>query len=494
VARCDSRGDSPAPAPENTLTIGIPESTGGGPNVGMRELTTGFSLEGLTQVGVDGKATPRLAEKWAWENDYRRLRLTLRRGVVLHDGSTPDAKRVADALRAQISRPGNRALYPSFSAITEVRSDTDHDLVIELSEPSAFLPEDLDLSLGIGPNNVGSGPFRPVKSDSGELIFERFDKYYLGTPQVERVVLKPFETLRTAWTSLLRDEVDMVTDVPPDAVEFIRNDQIQVIGFGRWYQYLIAFNSRRPPFDSPVVRRALNLAVDREGLIKNALQDRGSPSTGPLWPQYWAYDSSIAPYTYDPGLAQSLLESAGYRQATAPRGGGLAPARLRFTCLIPEGFSVWERLALEIQKDLYNIGVDMQFQVVPFQKFDALFREGTFDAALIDIISGPTPARPYIFWQSARRYKGFNVFGYENPDAERLFEVLRTTTNEGAVRSATRRLQSVMLDDPPALFLVWSRRTPAVRREFNVVQAPDRDPLLTLWRWTHTADPVTSTQ
>ncbi len=460
----------------------------------MRELTTGFSLEGLTQVGVDGKAVPRLAEKWTWENDYRSLHLTIRRGVVLHDGTAPDAPRVADALRAQISRPGNRALYPSFSAITAVRAEGDHDLIIDLSEPAAFLPEDLDLSLGIGPNNVGSGPYRPLKTDSGDVTFERFDQYYRGTPQVERIVLKPFDTLRTAWTSLLRDEVDMVTDVPPDAVEFIRNDQIQVISFARWYQYLIAFNSRRPPFDSPVVRRALNLAVDREALIKNALQDRGSPSTGPLWPQYWAYDNSMAPYSFDPALARSLLEGAGFRQASAPRAGGLSPARLRFTCLIPEGFSVWERIALEIQKNLYNIGVDMQFQVVPFQKFDALFREGTFDAALIDIISGPTPARPYIFWQSARRYKGFNVFGYENPEAERLFETLRTTTNEGAVRSATRRLQSVLLDDPPALFLVWSRRTPAVRREFNVVQDADRDPLLTLWRWTPAAQSATSTQ
>ena len=43
----------------------------------------------------------------------------------------------------------------------------------------------------------------------------------------------------------------MVTDVPPEAVEFIQNDDIQVISFPRGYQYLIAFNSRTPPFKSP---------------------------------------------------------------------------------------------------------------------------------------------------------------------------------------------------------------------------------------------------
>ena len=69
------------------------------------------------------------------------------------------------------------------------------------------------------------------------------------------------------------------------------------------------------------------------------------------------------------------------------------------------------------------------------------------------------------------------MFGYENAEAERLFDVLRTSTNEAAVRSATRQLQRVLLDDPPALFLAWNERARAVRRRFQVVQEPDRDPL-----------------
>ena len=119
-----------------------------------------------------------------------------------------------------------------------------------------------------------------------------------------------------------------------------------------------------------------------------------------------------------------------------------------------------------MQKQLYNIGVDMQFEVVPIEEYDTRIREGRFDAVLIDMISGPTSARPHVFWASARRFKGLNVFGYENAEAERLFELLRTSTNEAAVRSAISRLQRVLLDDPPALFLAWNERARAVRREF----------------------------
>ena len=141
----------------------------------------------------------------------------------------------------------------------------------------------------------------------------------------------------------------------------------------RRYQYLVAFNSRKGPFNSPVVRRALKHAIDRDALIQNVLKGHGVASTGPLWPKHWAYNNSIASYRFDPGLAVSLLTT---RRASVPitRSDGPQSARLRFTCLIPENFSVIERVALEVQKQLYNVGVDMQFEVVPSKEFDARIR------------------------------------------------------------------------------------------------------------------------
>jgi ABC-type transport system substrate-binding protein len=178
----------------------------------------------------------------------------------------------------------------------------------------------------------------------------------------------------------------------------------------------------------------------------------------------------------------------------APRSANSPPARLRFTVLIPAGFDIWERIALELQRSLYNVGVDMQFQVVSFQEFDMRVREGQFDAAFLSSISGPTPSRAYIFWQSARHHKGLNIFGYENSEAAELFETLRTEANEGAVRSATRRLQAEFLEDPPALFIAWNERARVVRREFDIRAQRDRDPMLNMWQWTPATGNVVSTQ
>ncbi|MBI2829146.1 MAG: ABC transporter substrate-binding protein [Acidobacteria bacterium] len=483
-----ARSSTPDNQSHSGLTIGFPEGGVAGSGLGLGELTTALTLEGLTQVNmsVDGRALPRLAESWVWETGGRRLRLRIRAGVTFHDGTQLTSTVAAEALKRAIERPVNRALYPSVTDITSVRPDGDLQLLLDLSRPSAFLPEDLSLLLSIGSRNVGTGPFRLVGRDSDGVHLERFDRYYLGVPEIERIVIRPSDNLRTSWTRLLRGEVDMVTDVPPEAVEFIRNDDIQVISFARSYQFLVAFNSAAPPFKSAVVRRALNAAINRDALIANVLQGHGEPATGPIWPKHWAYDGSIQPFGFDPRGAVSLLEAAGFRLPAQVRASELPPARLHFTCLVPADFSLLERIGLEVQKQLYDVGVDMQFQVLAPEEYDLRIREGRFEAVLVDITSGPTLARPHVFWGSPRR-EGLHAFGYENAEAVRLFDLLRTSTNEAAIRSAVSRLQRVLLEDPPALFLAWNQRARAVRRNFRVAESGG-DPLFTIWQWTENPD------
>ena len=242
------------------------------------------------------------------------------------------------------------------------------------------------------------------------------------------------------------------------------------------------------------MRRALNSAVNREALIANVLQKNGAPATGPIWPEHWAYDRTIQPFGYDPRGAISLLEDAGFTKLSVDSSSRRPPARLRFTCLLPANFTLLERIGLEVQKQLYDVGVDMQFEALPPEEYDLRIREGRFEAVLGEIISGPTFGRPFLFWRSARQFKGLNVFGYENPETERQFQILRNSLNEAAVRSATPRLQRALLNDPPALFLAWSERARAVRRRFDVRNS-DRDPLFTIWQWTENSDRrIVSTQ
>jgi peptide/nickel transport system substrate-binding protein len=484
---CSSNDDRREAATSTaSLMIGVSEGTGQSREFGLEQLIDQITTENLTGIGVDGRALPRLAKSWSWERDERRLRLKLRDDVLLHDGRRFDSQLAAEALAIAIGL-GAPASYVALRDVTAAIPDGPFDLLLDLSRRSALLPEDLTVLV-----DIPAGPYRPVDR-SGEAIedeaieLERFEDFYLGTPSIPRVVLRPFDTLRESWASLLRGELDVVYDVSADAVEFVNGADIQMAPVRRWYQYALGFNARSGPLRSPVVRRALNMAVDRDRLVRDVLYGAGEPSSGPLWPSYWAADASIAAYSYDPDQAEALLDAAGF--PLRPAVGAGPSARFSITALIPEDYSEVERIALHVQKNLFNIGVDLQFKVVPLREFGRLMNSGEFEASLLDMISGPTPGRAYMLWASAERLQGvYNVFGYENDEAERLFETLLTTRNEAAVRSATRRLQRVMHDDPPALFLAWSARARAIRRNYQFPQEPGVDPMFTLWRWTRRSD------
>ena len=445
-----------------------------------------MSLEGLTYNEVDGRSTPRLAERLEWVNEGRALHVYLRPNVKFHDGTPLTAEVAANLLRRAAGDVNVRAQLPSFSRISQMRAGGELQLIIDLLEPAAFLPEELSYLLAHGGEYVGTGPYRSVKADRNELSFDRFDLYYRGTPSVNRVTVRQFDSFRTAWSSLLRGDVDMVSDVPPDAVEFIRTDDVQIISFARGFQYLIAFNANRPQFKSAAIRRALNLAVDRDALVANVLRGYGIGATGPLWPKHWAYDTSLEGYRFDPSEATALLDEHGFHQTRIAASQSRPAARLQFTCLLPSGYPVLERIALHVQKQLYDIGVDMQFEALPLTEFSKRIGSGAFDAVLNEQISGPTLGRPYSFWRSPSGTGGlYNFFGYQNDETDRLFDVLSTSLNDAAIRSTMSQLQRVLLQDPPAIFLAWNQRLRAVRQgPIQIVREFERDPLLTLWRWT----------
>ena len=469
------------------LRVGVPEGNVPGGDLGVGQFLNILNYESLTLNGTDGRALPRLAERWQWEDNDLTLRIYLRPSVFVHDGRPFSGQLAADLVRAAVTSDINLARYPSFADIASVIAEKELELAIRLKRPSGMLPEDLTVPVGAGDEKAGTGPFRTI-SQGSETVLEGFDRYYLGKPPIDRVVVRSFEALRTSWASLLRGELDMLYDVPADAVEFIRNDDVDVISVPRWYQYHLAFNSHRGPLKSALVRKALNLAVDRDALVKKVLRGGGEPSSSPLYPKYWAYDSNQPQYQYDPAGASALLDAAGYRLPKVSDSAG-PRARFRFTCLLPQNFAIWERVALEIQRDLFNVGVDMQFKSVPFNEFNPLVGAGRFESVLIDMISGPTPARAYMFWRSGRQSKGaYNVFGYENAEAEQLFESLLRSTNEAAIRSATAKLQRVLHEDPPAIFVAWSTRTRAIKKRF-VRPNTGRDPMLTMSQWTVSAVP-----
>src|SRR5439155_2310242 len=114
VAAC-TQTSTQASTRKDTIVIGTPDTPSAGAEFGLQQVARTLSLEGLTQLSPDGRALPRLADQWAWENGDLRLRVYLHPNISFHNGTKLSAEVAADVLRTAISRPANRALYPSLN-------------------------------------------------------------------------------------------------------------------------------------------------------------------------------------------------------------------------------------------------------------------------------------------------------------------------------------------------------------------------------------------
>src|SRR5258708_15418359 len=256
-----------------------------------------------------------------------------------------------------------------------------------------------------------------------------------------------YPTQRKAWAALMRSEIDMLYEVSRDAVDFVEVETtVKTYSFPRAYYIPLVFSVRHPVLRNAEVRKAINEALDRATLIRDGLNGRGRPADGPILPEHWAYSSPAQPFVFNPDAARLTLDAAGL--PVRPSTGGKMPARFSFTCLVFANDTRFERLAVLVQKQLADVGIDMKLLSLPQPELVARLASGDFDAFLFEMF-GRSLSWTYDFWRS---HEGSHVkSGYRAADS--LLDRMRGARSEEDVRSAVADLARILHDDPPAAFL-----------------------------------------
>jgi len=262
-----------------------------------------------------------------------------------------------------------------------------------------------------------------------------------------------------------------------------------VRSFLRPFVFTMGLNIRHPALADPDVRRALNMAVNRTEIIRRVFRDHAYPATDHVWPRHWAYDHELPRLRYDPAKAIELLEAKGLRlpPSTANASRTETPSRFRFSCMIPEGQLVHERMGLLLQRQLAEVGIDMRIEVVSINELVRRMPAGEFDAFLLDVMASPGLDPIYQAWHSPEGPAKNWETNYKAADG--ALDRLREARTEEETRQAVRALQQVMRDDPPGVFLLWSNMSRAVSARFRVPLTPDRDIFGTVAQWTLASPP-----
>jgi peptide/nickel transport system substrate-binding protein len=484
VGACASacaRPDS-VPGTAVTMRIGIGSPNKVVPETGASAIVNLLKGDPWLTNKPDGRPGDRIATDWSWDDSGTVLRLKLRRDVYFHDGTLLTPALAVEALRTQTLPGGQHSLQ----SVIGVEPEGEDTVVLRLKEPNSFVLPDLTAVLVVKPEdkNIGTGPFQLIKSENNEAVLTAFPRYYRGRSALAGIEVKNYPTQRNAWAAMMRGDVDMLYDVSRDAAEFIEAETtVHAFSAPRPYYIPLAFNVRRPVLSNPQVRRAINEAVDRAVLVHDGMRGRGTPADGPVSPQNWAYSPPAVPFTYDPAAARRRLDAAGFpARMDAARA---VPIRFTFDCLVFADDTRFDRIALLVQKQLADVGIDMKLVPLSLLDFGGRVESGDFDAFLWEM-SGRSLSRVYEFWRS--RDGAMINSGYTAADP--VLDRIRSARTDDEVRAGVAELARVLHDDPPAAFLTWQETSRAVLTKFDVGPDDKRDILTNLWLWRPAASPT----
>jgi peptide/nickel transport system substrate-binding protein len=273
------------------------------------------------------KVIPCLAESYKSLDDLT-WRIKLRRGIKFNNGelfNSESAKFTIDF----ILKPANKSMFRVLiDRIDQIKIVDDYTIDIITKKPFPTLLECLiDVSMVppmlakekgmeyLANNPCGTGPYRLESwTRDREIRLIKNERYWLGAPEIDKVVFRVIPEMGAQVSALLAGEVDLIGDVPPQFIKQINNSGIASVKStaGRRVNFIGLDTVKEGPMKDLRVRQAMNYGVDVDEIIRTVMEGHATRVAGPLTHINKHFDPSLKPYPYDPEMAKKLLKEAGY--------------------------------------------------------------------------------------------------------------------------------------------------------------------------------------
>lgn len=426
--------------------------------------------EPLVAVTNDGKAAPCLAESWEANDRKDEWTFHLRKGVIFQDGSPFNA----EAVRLNFERYRNMGtrsssfyifslgrFYPGLDKV-EVVDDSMIRLHFEkpfpmliyrmagwgsaMYSPSCFDPSTGDFT-GMA---IGTGPFRILEYvPDSHAVIERFDGYHGEKAKAERIRIITIPSVDTRYSAMRAGEIQGVLDLggltPQMAMELKKTGDFRIHAEHSTISHYLSVNGGRFPFQDERMRKAINLAIDRNKIARYYFCGFATPtrsflnSTNP-------FGRAVAPI-YDPAEARRLVQEAS----------GGKPVEVKF--LLPQDTSSrypYKEVTEFIQAELKDVGINMNIVMADYLTSRKMMKAGDYDLSIG--IRGMANLDPTLllqdFFQTGGATNKASHFMYSNPQVDADFKALETAYSVDERKGYYDDIIEELLDHPAIVPLV----------------------------------------
>jgi len=296
----EKSGSAPA-----TVKIGLGQTIGASSGASIQQVATNLTRDPLIVFGRDGRPQPRMVDRWESSSDGLETTVWLKPGLKFRNGRPISPEIIVAVLNKQL----DAALGPAAADVDAIVPSGPDAFKIRLRRRSSFIIDALGMMIrGPGPDST-TGPYYESGSAGDDLELLANANYFAGKPAIERVIIRPYNSLRAAWADMLRGQVDMLYEVGPDALDLLQGaSSVRVFTQQRSYAYAMFLNVQRPALKDKVLRQRLNGAIDRRELVEHALAGHAIPADSPVWPSHWAFNQDAPRFRYAPSVAPRPLQ------------------------------------------------------------------------------------------------------------------------------------------------------------------------------------------
>jgi ABC-type transport system substrate-binding protein len=421
----------------------------------------------LLHYNDDFSPKPWVIESWEVSDDKKTYILHIRKGIKFHNGKEANA----DVVKFSIEywAPYRYCRYMKY--IDKIEKIDDYTLKVTFKEPySPFLlelpriyltlPETVD-DKGNIKEWIGTGPFilKEYKKDQMAVLV-RNDNYWNKEkmPKIEKVIWKVIPDENARIMALKSGEVDAIgvtehyLSIPAQRIpELQKTPGIKVMIADKGTIETYSFNYKKGPLADVRVRKAIAYAIDREGLCRDLFFNIPKPTGHLLLPDFIHGPKNVEPYTYNPEKAKKLLAEAGYKDTDGD--GILDKDGKPLKLVLLTGDRQMERdTAVYIQKNLRDIGIDVEIKSLESNARKQLAKKGEFDICRCHPWVAP-PVR-YLKWRCTDdKYDNYGCkFGF-NERVRELIDKIYTAKNEEELNKYWNELWKLEYDFCPAMGL-----------------------------------------
>ena len=439
-------------------------------------------FQGLVRFDVEGRLVPALASSWSVEAGGTRYVFRLHPGMNFSSGRPVVASDVVfsfERVLAPASRSSRQWVLERIRGARDFASGAalsidglsapdDSTVVIELDEPSGpflsllalpaamVVPREALTAIPAGAAASGSEfrTFGGLPFGSGQwrlAVWERGDYLLLETnphhPESPRgVTAVRYRIIPESFTQVAEFEsgaLDVLNVPLAELDHFRRGERYRGLVQERTELrvYYIGLNNRRPPFDDPDVRRALNGAINVERMIDVLTSGTAIRSSGAIPPSLPGY-AGRDPYPYDPAAARELLASRGY----------------------PEGFSmeIWlrdspegNRMLEAVQGYLAESGVDVRLVRREWSAFKEAVSAGKVDAFFLDWVADYASPENFVYplFHSQNAGGGGNRAFFADPEIDAMIERAGRSVDAEAAAALYGRIDGEIYGRAPWIYL-----------------------------------------